>query len=369
MKSATSPSPAVPPGIASAADYEIWARDHMDAGAWSYLDGAGADGITARANQAAFASIRLRSRVLRPLGGAHTRLSLHGHMHAHPIFIAPTAFQALAHPDAEHATAMAAAATGTAMVLSMQSGTAIEALQRTATPPLLWFQLYAQAQRRDTLALAHRALNAGARALVLTVDAPVNGVRNAEVRAGFRMPADIRPVHLDGLAPAHAKPAPLGGQPLFDTGMLDAAPTWDDIAWLREQINAPLWLKGIMDPDDAKRAAGLGLDGLIVSNHGGRCLDTLPATIEALPAIASAVGNSLPILMDGGIRRGTDILKAIALGARAVLIGRPVLHALATAGAPAVAHLIQMLRGELEVAMALTGCRCLDDIGPDVIWP
>src|SRR5690606_27803153 len=182
---------------------------------------------------------------------------------------------------------LAAAATHTPMVVSAQSGTQIEELAQSAHPPQLWFQLYPQASRDDTLALARRAQAAGARALMLTVDAPVNGVRNAEQRAGFSLPAHVRPVHLDGLPELPSRPAPPGGSPLFSTGLLDSAPTWDDILWLRQHIDLPLWLKGIMDPDDAVRAADSRIDGIVVSNHGGRCLDTVPATISALPAIAA----------------------------------------------------------------------------------
>jgi 4-hydroxymandelate oxidase len=354
-----------------AQDYAELARARLDPAVWTWLESGGADEHTVRANLAAWPALRLRSRVLRPLAGAHTHLTLNGQALAHPILIAPTAWHGLVHADAERATALAAAATGTPYVLSAQSGTPIEALAALPEPPLLWFQLYAQARREDTLALAHRALQAGARVLVLTVDAPVNGVRNAEQRSGFQVPDTIRSVHLDGLSPPATRRAPPGGSPLFDSGLLESAPTWDDVAWLRRQLPAgtPLWLKGILDPEDARRALDGGIDGLIVSNHGGRCLDTLPSTCEALPAVAHAVDGHVPILVDGGIRRGTDILKALALGATGVLIGRPALHALAAGGAPALAHLIQVLRGELEVAMALTGCRTLADVDRGALWP
>lgn len=353
-----------------AQDYAERARARLDPAVWAWLESGGADERTARANLDAWPALRLRGRVLRPLAGAHTRIDLHGQRLAHPILIAPTAWHGLVHQDGETATALAAAATGTPYVLSAQSGTAIETLAALTEPPPLWFQLYAQVRREDTLALATRALRAGALALVLTVDAPVNGVRNAEQRSGFRLPDTIRSVHLDGLSPPAARPAPPGGGPLFDSGLLDAAPTWDDVAWLRDRLPAgtPLWLKGILDPEDACLALAHGIDGLIVSNHGGRCLDTLPSTCDALPAVVRAVAGRVPILADGGIRRGTDILKALALGARGVLIGRPVLHALAAGGAPALAHLIQVLRGELEVAMALTGRRTPADVDAGVLY-
>lgn len=361
-------SPTAPPPLC-AQEYADLARIRLDPATWAWLESGGADELTTQANRAAYAAVRLRSRVLRSMAGAHTRLTLLGQSLQHPILIAPTAWHGLLHPDAERATALAAAATGAPYIVSAQSGTPIETLTALPSPPNVWFQLYAQTRRVDTLALARRALDAGAQALVLTVDAPVNGIRNAEQRSGFQRPDHIRSVHLDGLSPAVSRSVPPGGSPLFDSGLLDAAPTWDDIAWLRTRLpDTALWLKGILDPDDACIALAHGIDGLIVSNHGGRCLDTLPPTLDALPGIAQVIQGRIPLLMDGGIRRGTDILKALALGAQAVLIGRPVLHALAVDGAAAVAHQIQVLRGELEVAMALTGCCTLADIGPDVIW-
>lgn len=352
-----------------AADFAERAQARLNPALWAWLDSGGADQLTVRANRQAFDEQRLFGRYLRPLQGGHTRLRLAGQPLKHPILIAPTAWHGLLHTQAEVATALAASATGTTFVLSSQSSTAIETLAALPEPPDLWFQLYAQQQRRDTLALAQRALAAGARALVLTIDAPVNGLRNAEQRSGFSLPATIRSVHLEGLSPPRARPVPPGASPLFDSGLLDQAPSWDDVAWLRQALpDVPLWLKGILHPDDARQALACGVDGLMVSNHGGRCLDTLPATLHALPAVVEAVEGRIPLVLDGGIRRGTDILKALALGAQAVMVGRPILHALAVGGAPAVAQLIQILRGELEVAMALTGCRSLSDIDTGVLF-
>ncbi|HEX7387318.1 MAG TPA: alpha-hydroxy acid oxidase [Castellaniella sp.] len=352
-----------------AQDYAALAQDRLPAATWAWLESGGADELTANANRNAYARLKLRSRVLRPLQGAHTRLELGTRTLAHPILIAPTAWHGLVHPEGERATAMAAAATHTPLIVSTQSGIAIETLAGLNPAPALWFQLYAQTRFEDTLALAFRALKAGAKALVLTVDAPVNGARNVEQRSGFRLPPHIRSVHLQGLSPPHPRPAEPGGHPLFSTGLLEAAPTWDDVRRLRDALGTtPLWLKGILDPDDARLAIECGVDGIMVSNHGGRCLDTVPSTLGALPDVAHSVRGQIPIVLDGGIRRGTDILKALALGAHAVAIGRPILHALAVGGATAVAHLIQILRGELEVAMALTGCRTLADVDSGVIW-
>jgi 4-hydroxymandelate oxidase len=272
------------------------------------------------------------------------------------------AYQHLAHPHGEMATALAAAALGAGLVLSTQSSTPLEDVARLvlADPDRgpLWFQLYLQADRGFTRELVQRAEAAGYEALVLTVDAPVQGVRDRERRTAFQLPPDISAVNLRGLRAPETRVLLPGQSALFDD-LLTHAPTWDDVAWLRQQTRLPVLLKGISHPDDARQAVRCGAAGLIVSNHGGRTLDTVPATAQLLPAIVQAVGGDLPVLVDGGLRRGTDVLKAIALGASAVLVGRPVLHGLTNAGATGVAHVIRLLRDELEMAMALTGCRTL----------
>ena len=222
----------------------------------------------------------------------------------------------------------------------------------------LWFQLYLQPDRGFTQALVKRAEDAGYEALVLTVDAPVQGARDRERRAGFRLPAGVDAVNLAGLRNPPPRALEAGQSALFDD-LLTHAPDWDDVAWLRSITRLPVLLKGILHPDDARQAVACGAAGLIVSNHGGRTLDTAIATAAALPRVVQTVQGDAPVLVDGGIRRGTDVLKAIGLGAQAVLVGRPVLHGLANAGATGVAHVLRLLRDELEIAMALTGCRTL----------
>ncbi|MGC4395091.1 alpha-hydroxy acid oxidase [Hydrogenophaga sp. T2] len=362
----------IPPTVAAVADYEPLARERMGAPAWAWLQGGAADEITLRENRAAFERLRLAPRVLAELAGGHTRLTLLGQALDHPLLVAPMASHGLAHPDGELATVLAAAAMRTPVVVSTQSGTPLEALAQAAgaaQPPMpLWFQLYLQPDRGFTRALVQRAEAAGYRALVLTVDAPVSGARNTEQRAGFVPPPGLGAVNLQGARPLPPHTARPGQPPLFGSPLLDAAPTWRDIAWLREQTALPIVLKGVLAPADAVRAADEGLAGAIVSNHGGRVLDTVPATLDALPAIAQAVQGRLPLLLDGGVRRGTDVFKALALGASAVLVGRPVLHGLAAAGAPGVAHVLHLLRTELEMAMALCGCRTLDEIDASRLW-
>lgn len=334
----------------------------MDAATWAYFNGGAADEITLRANVAAWQQMHLQTRVLRSMAGAHTRVSLLGKTWEHPILVAPMAYQCLAHPHGEQATAVASAALGAGMVLSTQSSTSMEVVAQLALADAgrgpLWFQLYLQSDRGFTQALVQRAEAAGFEALVVTVDAPVQGPRDRERRAGFQLPGHVRAVNLDGLKPSTFPALQPGQSALFDGHCLHAA-TWADIGWLREVTHLPLLLKGITHPDDARLARQAGAAGVIVSNHGGRVLDTVPPSATLLPAVVQALHGELPVLVDGGIRRGTDILKAFGLGAAAVMVGRPIVHGLANAGAIGVAHVLRLLRDELEIAMALTGCPSL----------
>ena len=349
------------------ADQAAQAERLLEPAVWAYLCGGAADELTLRANLSAWQRLPLWPRVLRPLAGGHTRTTLAGHALAHPILLAPVALQQLAHPEGELASALAAAAQGAGYVLSTQSSTPLEAVAQAVRGDPgrgpLWFQLYWQADRGFNRALVQRAEAAGYEAIVLTADAPVQGVRDRERRAGLTPPPGVRAVHLRD---APAAPPAAG---TYCAGLPAHAPTWDDVAWLRGCTRLPVWLKGVLHPQDARQALALGVAGLIVSNHGGRTLDTAPATANALPLVREAVQDALPLVVDGGIRRGTDVLKAVALGARAVLVGRPALHALAAGGALGVAQMLRLLRDELEMAMALTGCRTLADAGPALLDP
>ncbi len=349
------------------ADFAQAAEQAWDAAALAYFNGGAADEITLRENTAAWQALRLWPLVLRPLAGGHTRTRLAGRELAHPILLAPVAHQKLAHPDGEWASALAAAAQGAGYVLSTQSNVPMEQIAQAvlADPGRgpLWFQLYWQADCGFNRALVQRAENAGFEAIVLTVDAPVQGTRDRQRRAGFALPPGVCAVHLQDA------PTPSSAADTFCAGLPAHAPTWDDVAWLRTQTRLPVWLKGVLHPLDARQAQSLGAAGLIVSNHGGRTLDTAPPTAQALPLVRAAVGDELPLIVDGGIRRGTDVLKAIALGANAVMIGRPLAHALATGGALGVARMLRLLRDELEMAMALTGCRTLADADLGLLAP
>jgi 4-hydroxymandelate oxidase len=357
----------IPADVVAVADYEPLARERVSPQTWAYIAGGAGDELTLRRNREAFDALALAPRVLADLAGATTTVELFGRTFAHPMLLAPVAYQKLAHPDGELATAHAASALKTGMVVSAQASVAIEDIARATQAPL-WCQLYVQPDRACTRELAQRAEAAGYAALVLTVDAPVSGVRNREQRAGFRLPDGVRAVNLADCVSPEIAPAALGDSPVFGTGMLRTAPTWHDVAWLREQSSLPVLIKGVLTPDDARRAVEAGASGLIVSNHGGRTLDTLPAGIDALSGVADAIAGRVPVLVDGGVRRGTDVLKALALGASAVLIGRPYIWGLAAAGITGVAHVINMLWAELEIAMALTGCARIGDVDHRVIW-
>lgn len=357
---------AIPADIRSLADYEAYAAQHIAAPGWAYLqDGSGAN-LTRDDNLVAFDRVRLVPRLLADLRGGSTQTALLGRQHAAPLMLGPVAYQRLFHPEGELATARAAAAMGLGFVASTLSSVTLEEIAQAsraaarelgAAPAPLWFQLYLQEDRADSLSLVRRAEAAGYEAIVLTVDAAIK-------RTTLLLPEGVEAANLRGTARL-GQAAQAGGHILFGTALADAAPRWGDLAWLRGETSLPLILKGVMAPDDALRALDHGVDALIVSNHGGRVLDSMPASLDVLPGIAQAVAGRAPVLLDGGVRRGTDVVKALALGASAVLVGRPQVHALAVAGLPGVAHMLHMLRAELELAMATLGCPRITDIGAD----
>lgn len=353
----------VPSDTVSLADYERHFSRSADAGVRAYVDGAAADGITQRSNRAAFDELYLLPRVLADMTGATAATTLFGMALDYPIIIAPTAYHKLVHPEGEMATALAASLARTVMTVSTQASVRLEDIAAAAHAPL-WFQLYTQPRWDDTLTLVRRAEAAGYKALMLTVDAPLSGIRNMEQRAGFRLPEGVRAVNLSDF-PASAQPA-RPGSPVFQ-GMLGHAPGWSTLERLCGATRLPVLVKGILAPEDAELAIGAGCAGIVVSNHGGRVLDTVPPSMAVLPLVVNRVAGRVPVLVDGGIRRGTDIVKAIALGAAAVLIGRPVLHALAIGGVEGVAHMLTVLQTELEAAMALTGRARLKDIDPTIL--
>jgi len=354
---------ALPESVVNLADYECQAQARMDEGAWSYVQGGAADEISCRRNRQAWDELALWPRVLRDVASPEVMAgrqaaTLLGKPFPHPVMLAPVAYQRLAHPDGELASACAASAQGVGYILStlasMPLAMVAQAVRDDAGRGPLWFQLYWQGSREATLALARQACDAGYEALMLTVDAAVSGVRDSKRRTGFKMPPGIHAVN--------ALPETFQTTPAL----------WDDVQWLLERIHQdlqlPLLLKGILHPQDASQAKAMGVDGLVVSNHGGRTLDTVPAAIDVLPLVRRAVGPDMPLLVDGAVRRGTDVFKALALGAQGVLIGRPVMHGLAVAGAAGVAHVTRLLLDEFEMTMRLCGCATSHDIGPQYLW-
>ena len=355
---------AVVPEPICLADFEPLAKAKMPTMGWEYINGGAADELTLRWNKEAFQRIRLKPHVLVDVSKLDTRVTLFGKDHAFPILLAPTAAQKLTHPEGELATARGAGAAGAATVLSSFSNTSLEDVAAVAKTPL-WFQLYAQTDHGFTRDLVQRAEAAGYQALCLTVDTPIAGARNRETRANVKLSALP---NLKGLKGFGSEGTVRTGSLDIFSSVLDAALSWKDVEWLRSFAKIPLLVKGVLNPDDADRAVKAGVAGIMVSNHGGRNLDTVPATIDALPQVAEKVAGRVPVLVDGGIRRGTDVLKGLALGANAVLIGRPYLYGLGAEGEAGVAKVVGILQREFAMAMVLTGRTNIASIDRSVIW-
>jgi 4-hydroxymandelate oxidase len=351
-----------PPDLLDLTDFECAAKTVMPPMTWEYVSGAAADELTLRWNHEAYEKIRLMSRALVDVSQLDTRITLLDRELAFPILLAPTAYQKISHPDGELATVKGAGDANATMVLSTFSTVTLEEVAAAAKTPL-WFQLYVQPDREFTRDLVHRAEVAGYQALVVTVDTPVLGPRYRELRAKFSPPERA---NLRGLKGATGAQRPTE-QSIFSL-VLDPKLTWKDIDWLRSITKLPVLLKGVQNPADAERAVQAGVAGIIVSNHGARQLDTGPATIESLPRVVEKVGGKMPVLVDGGIRRGTDILKALGYGASAVLIGRPYVYGLAVDGARGVTRTVNILRRELESAMAMCGRTSIASIDSSVLW-
>jgi isopentenyl diphosphate isomerase/L-lactate dehydrogenase-like FMN-dependent dehydrogenase len=335
----------------------------LDGAAYDYYRSGAGDELTLARNRSAFAEIALLPRVLVDVSAVDLATEALGSPMAHPIALAPTAFHRMAHPDGEVETARGAAAADAVMCLSSLSNMPLEEVAGAAGRR--WFQLYVFRDRGVTRDLVARAEAAGYEAIVLTVDAPILGRRERDVRNEFELPEGMR----IACVPDGDVDAPAGGSGLaaYFASMLDSSLDWSDLDWLRSITDLPIAVKGVHRADDAERAVGAGAAGVIVSNHGGRQLDTVPATIEMLPAIAAAVGGNASVLLDSGVRRGTDVIKALALGASAVLIGRPALWGLALGGAEGVRGVIDMLVAETREAMALCGAPTVADLGPELL--
>lgn len=359
---------AIPPGIVRAQDYEEAAARCIAAPVLAYVAGGGAREAALRANVDAFAAVRILPRMLRALGDGHARVRLCGQALAHPLLLAPLASQTLVHANGELDSARGAAAAEATMVVSTLSAFTLEEIA-AAAPGAKWFQLYFQPRRADTLDLLRRAEAAGYAAIVVTVDASVQSPGARALRAGFDPRTLLPPANLRTHSPAAPVPLERGQSRVFQ-GLMCAAPTLADFDWLLRQTALPVLVKGVLHADDARALQAAGAAGIVVSNHGGRALDDAPATLAVLRAVRAALGDDYPLLLDGGIRSGSDVFKAIALGADAVLIGRLQMYALAAAGALGVAHLLRLLREELELCMAQAGCATLAETrGAQLLHP
>ena len=348
-------------------ELERKARELLPLTEYDYYASGANDEITLRENRAAYERIALLPHMLVDVSERQMSTTVLGETISMPVLIAPTAFQGLAHPEAEIATVKAAGAAKTLMALSTLSTFSIEEVMAVASGPV-WFQLYVFKDRAVSASLVKRAEGAGCKAIVFTVDAPLLGRRERDVRNQFKMPDDISVRNLLREGP-QTFPDETAGPRLapYIASFLDPALTWKDIEWLAGITKLPVLVKGILRPDDALLAVKHGASGVIVSNHGARQLDTTPATISVLPEIADAVCGAVELYLDGGIRRGTDVLKAIACGARAVFIGRPALWGLACGAEAGVRYVLETVRQEFDLAMALSGCPTLSSITRDLV--
>ena len=341
-------------------DYETAAAERLEAPAFEYYAGGSADNLTLADNRAAFERLRLNPRVLVDVSEIDSSVEILGNRESMPVLIAPTAMARLAHPDGELAIARAAARAGITVVLSSLSTYSMEEVADIGAGA--WFQLYVFKDRSISEHLVRRAKSAGYRALMLTVDLPVPGLRENLTRSGFD-PSGLTMSNFTEVTKSHQE----GGFFTFIHDNFDASLTWDDVAWLRSITDLPIVVKGVLRADDARRAVDAGVAAIVVSNHGGRQLDTAVAGIDALPAVAQAVGDRCEVLVDGGIRRGTDVVKALSLGARAVFVGRPILWGLAVAGEPGVTDVIEILHAEVHTALALCGAPSATELPPDLV--
>ena len=348
-------------------DIEARAFERLSRETADYFAGGAEDEVTLRANREAFDSLLLRPRYLVDVSERDLRTTVMGTPVELPVLLAPTGFQQLAHPDGEIATARAAHRAGTIMTLSTFSTISLEDVQR-ATPGPKWFQLYVHKDRGLTRSLVTRAHMAGYTALMLTVDVPVLGRRERDIRNGFVLPPTLRVANFDmGTAETLQDADDDSGLAQFHRGLREPAFTWKEVDWLATLSPLPILLKGVLRGDDAAIALDHGIKGIIVSNHGGRQLDCAVPGIRALPDVVEHVAGRCEVLMDGGVRRGTDIVKAVALGARAVLIGRPLVWGLAWDGAAGIETVLRILRDEFDTALALCGATSVNDLPTGLI--
>lgn len=352
-------------------EFQEAARARLPAMVYDYYAGGAMDEVTLGENRAAYARRALHYRVLAGVERVDLGTDVLGAAVSMPVLVAPTAFHKLAHPDGELASLRAAARAGTVFILSSLSNTSLEDAGREAARVGVpfWFQLYIYKDRAVTEALVRRAEAAGAQAIVLTVDAVVWGTREADTRNSFRLPDGLYVENLTVAGKQAFPPGPGSGLKAYVTEHFDPAIGWNDLDWLCSVTRLPVVVKGVCRADDARRCVDHGARAVVVSNHGGRQLDTSPATLDVLGGVAAALGSRAELYVDGGVRRGTDVVKALALGARAVLLGRPVLWGLAAGGEQGVGDVLELLRRELVDAVALCGYRAARELDASVLAP
>ncbi len=356
LVSSLMPPPARPVNVL---EYERRAEEVLEAGAHGYFAGGACDERTLAENVAAFTRLKLRPRMLVDVSNVSAETTVLGTNVSMPLLVAPTAIQKMCHPDGEAATARAASAADTVMTLSTIATATPAEIAEAAPGGKRWFQLYCFEDEGVTRALVDQAVEHGYSAIVLTVDAPRAGRRERDLLTGFQVPAGVT---IPSVAAALGRSATLTIAEVF--AMLDLTLTWRDLERIRGLSDLPLLVKGVLTEEDARLACEAGVDGIVVSNHGGRQLDGVAATIEALPEVVDAVEGRVEVFVDGGIRRGTDVVKALALGARAAMVGRPVLWGLASDGEEGARHVLELLREELELALLLCGCPTPADVTP-----
>jgi 4-hydroxymandelate oxidase len=348
------------------ADVEALARRRMSRAHFDYCAGGAEDERSLARNRAAFEDLTLLPRVLVDVSHVEYATQVLGRSISIPLALAPAAYHRLAHPDGELAAARAAGGMGTLMVVSTLSTYSLEAIAEAASGPL-WFQLYVFRDRAISQRLIARAEDAGYRAICLTVDTPRLGQRERDMRSGFRLPPGMTIRNFEGMGDQLTRWDKQGSMAAYASEQLDPSLTWEAVEWLRSGTRLPVVLKGILRADDAVRAVQFGASAVWVSNHGGRQLDAAESTLAALPAVVEAVAERAEVYVDGGFRRGSDVLKALALGARMVAIGRPYLWGLAAGGERGVRRVLDILRGELELSMALAGCPTIGSIDRSLI--
>ncbi|XP_036398962.1 hydroxyacid oxidase 1 [Megalops cyprinoides] len=351
-------------------DYEQEAKRILPKAVFDYYFSGADEQETLADNVAAFSRWRLFPRVLRDVSRLDLSVSVLGQQLSMPVCVAATAMQRMAHPDGETATMRACSSAGTGMMLSSWATSTIEEVAEAAPDSVRWMQLYIYKDRDLTLSLVRRAEKAGYKGIFVTVDTPYLGRRRNDVRNRFKLPSHLRLANFASPDLAFSSKEGYGddsGLAVYVAQAIDPTLQWEHIAWLKSVTSLPVVLKGVMRAEDAVEALKYGVDGILVSNHGARQLDSVPATIDVLPEIVEAVGGRVEVFLDGGVRRGTDVLKALALGATAVFVGRPVLWGLACGGDKGVSDVLQLLREELHLALALAGCRSLKEVDKSLV--